>query len=97
MSKISCSTVTADLYAVANDLPNVINGNLGNNSLYGLGGSDTIYGYDGADKLDGGRDGEADTMVGGPGDDIYEVDSASDVVSRGRSMRASTGSIPTYL
>jgi serralysin len=71
---------TPDLYAIANDLPNAINGNLGNNSLYGLGGSDIIYGYDGADKLDGGTGGEADTMVGGPGDDIYEVDSTSDVV-----------------
>ena len=69
-----------DLYAIANDLSNVINGNLGNNSLYGLGGSDAIYGYDGDDKLDGGVGGEADTMVGGPGDDIYELDSAGDVV-----------------
>ena len=30
---------TADLYAIANELPNVINGNLGNNSLYGGDGS----------------------------------------------------------
>ena len=39
----------------------------------GLGGSDSIYGYLGNDKLDGGTAGEADTLVGGPGDDIYEV------------------------
>ena len=71
---------TPDLYAIANELPNVINGNLGNNALYGGDGSDAIYGYDGADKLDGGIGGEADTMVGGSGDDVYEVDSAGDVV-----------------
>jgi Ca2+-binding RTX toxin-like protein len=69
---------TTDLYAIANDLPNVISGSLGSNGLYGEGGNDQIYGYSGDDWIDGGAGN--DTMVGGPGNDTYQVDSALDVV-----------------
>lgn len=49
---------------------NVITGNGARNILTGLGGADT---------LDGGASG--DTMVGGLGDDLYIVDSTTDVVT----------------
>jgi Ca2+-binding RTX toxin-like protein len=74
---------STDLYAIANDLPNVISGSLGNNGLYGMGGNDTIYGYAGNDWIDGDSLGGSigdDRMIGGPGDDTYQVNSPGDVV-----------------
>ena len=57
---------------------NTLTGARGNDTLYGLAGNDTLIGdviltYDSADI-------GADVMVGGAGDDIYFVNSASDLV-----------------
>jgi Ca2+-binding RTX toxin-like protein len=73
-----------------------INGNIGNDTIYGTdlndslnggGGNDTIYGGGGADYLTGGNGndvldggGSFDDMAGGLGDDTYYVDNNSDVV-----------------
>ncbi len=57
---------------------NVINGNTGNNDLFGFAGNDTMNGGAGADLLDGGTGG--DTMSGGAGNDIYIVDSGADSI-----------------
>lgn len=51
--------------AVGNALDNVIRGNTGRDAIYGREGNDTLH--------DGGGD-EADTLVGGPGNDIYYVE-----------------------
>lgn len=85
---------TASVNIWANDLPNVLVGNSGNNGLYGYGGNDTIHGnggddvvsgLDGNDKLygDAGNDtivGHAgvDTLTGGAGSDNFRYISATD-------------------
>ena len=50
----------------------------GNDWLFGDGGDDLLEGGAGNDELDGWQG--ADTMVGGIGDDVYNVDSAGDVL-----------------
>lgn len=70
-----------------NELSNIITGNAGANSLFGLEGDDRLYGGNGLDRLFGG-DGDdyldggarADYMSGGRGNDIYVVDTISDVI-----------------
>jgi Ca2+-binding RTX toxin-like protein len=73
-----------------------INGNIGNDTIYGTdlndslnggGGNDTIYGGGGADYLTGGNGndvldggGSFDDMAGGLGDDTYYVDTSNDTV-----------------
>ena len=57
---------------------NQLVGNTGDDYLAGLAGDDTIYGAGGNDVLDGGAD--IDTMVGGIGNDVYGIDSLSDVI-----------------
>jgi len=49
-----------------------------NDSLFGLAGEDSLVGGAGNDYLDGGLDN--DRMEGGSGDDVYIVDSSSDLV-----------------
>ncbi len=66
-------TGTQSLYAIGNDLDNVLTGNEGNNILSGGDGNDT---------LDGGAG--ADTLMGGEGDDLYLVDNAGDSVIESR-------------
>jgi Ca2+-binding RTX toxin-like protein len=68
-------TLTGDqsLYAIGNDLDNVLTGNEGNN---------TLSAGDGNDTLDGGRG--IDTLIGGEGDDLYLVDNAGDSVIESR-------------
>ena len=56
----------------------LIQGTEGNDSLVGTGSQDTINGLGGNDTIDGGR--EADSMTGGPGNDVFFVDHAGDVV-----------------
>jgi Ca2+-binding RTX toxin-like protein len=63
-------TGKAGIYAVGNDLDNVLIGNAASNML--IGGA-------GADRLDGGAG--ADLMHGGSGNDTYVVDHAGDVVN----------------
>ena len=50
----------------------------GDDQVTGTDGDDTLHGLGGNDILDGGAG--ADRMIGGLGNDIYHVDSASDVV-----------------
>jgi Ca2+-binding RTX toxin-like protein len=54
-------------------------GNAGPNSLASGAGNDMLLGGEGNDTLNGGRG--ADSMEGGAGDDLYYVDSTSDVVT----------------
>jgi Ca2+-binding RTX toxin-like protein len=68
-----------------NSLGNTLIGNGGANSLYGMLGDDILKGGAGNDVLFGGDDslsggGGNDQMYGGTGDDLYWVDSLSDVV-----------------
>lgn len=80
--------------AKGNDQANILVGNELANMLTGGKGNDQLYGYGGNDYLDGGNgnldaavqpgqdyaNGEADTLVGGLGDDQYIVRNAGDVV-----------------
>ena len=61
-----------------NSLDNIIEGNIGDNILSGLEGSDILIALAGDDTLDGGKG--RDQMSGGKGDDLYIVDSRSDVL-----------------
>ncbi|HZO47266.1 MAG TPA: PQQ-dependent sugar dehydrogenase [Xanthobacteraceae bacterium] len=62
----------------ANDRPNLVSGNNGNDRLAGLGGADTIFGGSGNDIIDGGPG--DDSMAGGTGNDTYAVDSLGDSI-----------------
>jgi len=81
------SSVTFSLAAIAN-VENLtltgsatINstGNTGNNILTGNTANNTLSGGDGNDTLNGGTG--VDTLIGGTGDDIYQVDSTTDVIT----------------
>ena len=63
---------TAGVNGTGNNLNNVLTGNFGNNILSGGGGNDSIYGGSGP--------GGADTMIGGTGDDSYNIYYAGVVV-----------------
>ena len=74
-------------HGIGNVDSNVISGNELDNTIRGMRGDDVLYGYAGNDTLVGddfvstsAQDAGADTMFGGTGDDIYYVNSASDVV-----------------
>ncbi|WP_436106242.1 VCBS domain-containing protein [Massilia sp. LjRoot122] len=80
-------TGSADIHGSGNELDNIINGNAGANTLYGLDGNDTLNGNGGSDSLSGGNGNDllnggldADSMSGGTGDDVYIVDHAGDIV-----------------
>jgi len=62
-----------------------LTGSYGDDSLDGANGNDTLVGLDGNDTLQGGTG--TDSMVGGLGDDLYFVDSASDIVENRRRRR----------
>ena len=62
---------SADLYGLGNYLDNVMTGNAGANSLYGFAGND---------RLDGGKDGKADFLAGGSGNDTYVIGEADDII-----------------
>ncbi|MFN6471699.1 MAG: calcium-binding protein [Nostoc sp. SerVER01] len=61
------------------DLPDIINGFGGNDSLTGLGTNDTLNGGNGNDTLNGG--GGADRLDGGDNDDLYIVDNVGDIAT----------------
>ena len=61
-----------------NELNNQLSGNELVNVLTGGAGADTLLGFGGNDTLDGGTG--IDKMAGGAGDDLYRVDSRSDLV-----------------
>jgi Ca2+-binding RTX toxin-like protein len=62
-----------------NDLDNIINGNVGNDSLYGGAGNDSLYGGLGMDTLYGGAGNDA--LFGRYCDDTYYVDDAGDIIT----------------
>jgi trimeric autotransporter adhesin len=67
-----------DIDGTGNSAANIMSGNAGNNSLYGLTGNDILIGGDGEDGLDGGAGN--DLMIGGDDDDVYLIDAAGDTV-----------------
>lgn len=71
----------------------VLNGDEGNDRLYGHAGEDFLQGGLGADLMEGGDDDDllvgidggkasGDTLIGGQGDDAYEIDAMDKVVER---------------
>jgi Ca2+-binding RTX toxin-like protein len=79
--------LTGALIGTGNATGNTITGNGVSNKLDGAGGNDTLLGKEGIDVLLGGAGNDtldggvaADTMTGGAGNDLYLVDSTSDVV-----------------
>ncbi len=76
-----------DLFEPSNG-PDFLVGFAGNDTLNGGGGADTLIGGDGDDTLDGGTNptgatGNGDIMLGGPGSDLYYVDSGFDKIDEG--------------
>jgi Ca2+-binding RTX toxin-like protein len=61
--------------------PDLLVSGIESDSLAGLGGNDTLIGSGGNDTLNGG--GGLDSMAGGTGNDLYLVDSPSDIVVEG--------------
>jgi Ca2+-binding RTX toxin-like protein len=55
-------------------------GNELGNAIYGNDLPNELYGKDGNDYLFGGLNNEKDTLIGGRGNDIYDVDSLGDIV-----------------
>jgi Ca2+-binding RTX toxin-like protein len=70
---------TATINGTGNSLNNYLSGNDGNNILTGGEGNDTLSGRAGNDTLDGGVG--IDTLIGGLGNDIYQVDTTTDIIS----------------
>lgn len=54
-------------------------GNSENNTISGAFGADTLIGYGGNDTLEGGT-GAANTLIGGPGDDVYQSNAVGDTI-----------------
>ena len=74
---------------VGNDLGNEINGNAGNNILFGLGGGDTINGGAGRDVIVGGIGN--DVLNGGLGNDSISGGPGNDAINGGRGQDFLTG------
>jgi Ca2+-binding RTX toxin-like protein len=68
----------------------VINGtgNAGNNILTGNTANNTLNSGDGNDTLNGGTG--VDTLIGGLGDDVYQVDSTTDIITENASAGTDT-------
>jgi serralysin len=66
---------------IGNALGNVITGNAGNNYLNGQDGSDVLIGNAGNDILHAGSGLWTDLLIGGTGDDLYEVYNAASQIS----------------
>jgi Ca2+-binding RTX toxin-like protein len=73
---IAVAGITVDL--TGNELANTLAGNDQVNKLSGGAGADVLIGFAGNDSLDGGAG--IDRMAGGLGDDLYRVDSRSDLI-----------------
>ena len=65
-----------ELYAYS-DEDNILNGGLGNDSLFGAKGNDTLIGGDGNDRIYG--DAGNDVLTGGTGNDYLEGGAGSDI------------------
>ncbi|BAZ43800.1 hypothetical protein NIES4102_08020 [Chondrocystis sp. NIES-4102] len=65
-------TGTTNITGSGNALNNLLLGNTGSNTLTGLGGDDT---------LNGGTGTAVDTLVGGVGNDLYQIDSTTDIIT----------------
>jgi Ca2+-binding RTX toxin-like protein len=74
----------SDINGTGNAFNNFIAGNSGNNLLKGEAGNDTLQGNLGNDTLDGGL--ETDLMIGSRGNNVYIVNSASDVIKEGSTV-----------
>jgi hypothetical protein len=86
-------------FSVGGDMDDLINGSVGNGSIYGMGGDDTIQGgadsdllcgNEGSDFLQGNAGNDSifggkdnDTVVGGDGSDFLRGDKANDIVAGG--------------
>jgi Ca2+-binding RTX toxin-like protein len=68
----------AAINLTGNELANTLAGNDQANILLGGAGADTLLGFAGNDTLDGGAG--IDRMAGGTGNDLYFVDSRSDII-----------------
>ena len=76
--------IDANLNATGNASRNSLFGNSGKNSLNGAEGADSLLAGDGSDTLNGGpKDGVADYLAGGNGDDVFVLDSALDSLDGG--------------
>ena len=64
---------------IGNSAANTIYGYGGNDVISGGGGADSLLGMDGNDAIDG--QGGNDQMIGGLGDDLFVIDSISDVAA----------------
>jgi serralysin len=67
------------------EIANVLNGGAGDDTLAGANGADTLFGGDGNDLLDADflyldYDVSGDSLLGGAGDDIYQLTNSQDVV-----------------
>jgi serralysin len=70
-----------------NSLNNLLTGNIGDNILFGLAGNDT---------LNGGFDGN-DSLFGGDGNDVYVVDSISDVVQETSTLGSEIDTVRSFV
>lgn len=80
--------ITSGVTLTGNGLANMLVGNNGDDIFYGLDGNDILRGGGGSDTLVGGSGNDVlngqtgiDSMAGGIGNDLYYVDSLSDVVT----------------
>lgn len=74
----------ADLFDGSN-YDDTVHAYAGNDELYGYDGADVLIGGTGSDILHGGANwsNQGDMLLGGPGDDVYFVDSSLDLVEEG--------------
>jgi len=90
LSASTTTTLPANVENLTLTGSSVINGtgNTGNNVLTGNTANNTLNGGDGNDTLNGGAG--VDTLIGGLGNDIYQVDSTTDIITENASAGTDT-------
>jgi Ca2+-binding RTX toxin-like protein len=90
LSASTTTTLPANVENLTLTGSSVINGtgNTGNNVLTGNSANNTLNGGDGNDTLNGGAG--VDTLIGGLGNDIYQVDSTTDIITENASAGTDT-------
>ncbi len=90
LSASTTTTLPANVENLTLTGSSVINGtgNAGNNILTGNTANNTLDGGDGNDTLNGGTG--VDTLIGGLGNDIYQVDSITDIITENASAGTDT-------
>jgi Ca2+-binding RTX toxin-like protein len=90
LSASTTTTLPANVENLTLTGSSVINGtgNAGNNILTGNTANNTLNGGDGNDTLNGGTG--VDTLIGGLGNDIYQVDSTTDIITENASAGTDT-------